>query len=236
MKKIIFVIIGLLIVTNAYSANSYKTKFNPFTGKFDYVLDTTSLEVGDITATGTVSGAVIILAGVPISSGYTNLTQFVDQNNWKLFYSNGSGDVTELALGAATTVLTSNGVSSAPTFETPSGGTVTFSKSFMITNPTATSDRALWRVNTATTITGVHLLSESNATIVGGLDELDANGTLASAVAIDSDITATSCVNANDDGSLTNPSLDSGDYLGWHTTSVTGTATGCIVSFEYTQP
>lgn len=52
------------------------------------------------------------------TGGYTNLTSFVDQTNWRVFYSNGSGDVTELALGAANTVLTSNGATTPPTFET----------------------------------------------------------------------------------------------------------------------
>jgi len=42
--------------------------------------------------------------------------------NWKVFYTNGSGDVTELALGASGEVLTSNGASSAPTFQAPAGG------------------------------------------------------------------------------------------------------------------
>lgn len=37
------------------------------------------------------------------------------RGNWKLFYSNGSGVFTEIALGAAGTVLKCNGVSSAPT-------------------------------------------------------------------------------------------------------------------------
>lgn len=59
-------------------------------------------------------------------SGYTNLTQFVDQTPWRIFYSNGSGDVTELALGAADTYLKSNGASSAPTWAAVAGsGTVT---------------------------------------------------------------------------------------------------------------
>ena len=42
--------------------------------------------------------------------------------NWSVFYSNGSGQVNELALGAANTVLTSNGASSAPSFAAASGG------------------------------------------------------------------------------------------------------------------
>ena len=42
--------------------------------------------------------------------------------NWKVFYSNGSGAVTELALGASGKVLQSNGASSAPTWETAGSG------------------------------------------------------------------------------------------------------------------
>ena len=53
--------------------------------------------------------------------GYTNLTSFVDQTPWRLFYSNTNGDVTELALGANGTYLRSNGATSAPTFAAPSG-------------------------------------------------------------------------------------------------------------------
>jgi len=54
--------------------------------------------------------------------GYTDLTQFVDQTAWRSFYSDGSGDVQELAFGDAGKVLTSNGASAAPSWETPSGG------------------------------------------------------------------------------------------------------------------
>ena len=53
--------------------------------------------------------------------GYTNLTSFVDQTAWRVFYSNTAGDVTELALGTDGTYLGSNGATSAPTFTTPSG-------------------------------------------------------------------------------------------------------------------
>lgn len=54
-------------------------------------------------------------------SGYTNLTSFVDQTAWRLFYSNTDGDVTELALGASGEYLKSNGASAAPTWATPAG-------------------------------------------------------------------------------------------------------------------
>lgn len=49
------------------------------------------------------------------------LTQFVGNGNWKVFYSDGSGDVTELALGADGTFLKSNGAALAPSFATPAG-------------------------------------------------------------------------------------------------------------------
>jgi hypothetical protein len=53
--------------------------------------------------------------------GYTNLTSFVNQTAWRVFYSDGSGDVKELALGYDGEYLKSNGASAAPSWATPSG-------------------------------------------------------------------------------------------------------------------
>lgn len=53
------------------------------------------------------------------SSG--SLTQFVGNTAWRVFYSDGSGDIIELALGADGTFLKSNGAAAAPTFATPTG-------------------------------------------------------------------------------------------------------------------
>lgn len=78
-------------------------------------------------AVGTDGHVLTLASGVPTwaagggGGGYTNLTEFVAQTAWRVFYSNGSGDVTELALGADGTYLKSNGASSAPTFATPAG-------------------------------------------------------------------------------------------------------------------
>ena len=58
------------------------------------------------------------------------LTQFIGNGNWKVWYSDGSGDVIELALGAGGTYLKSNGASSAPTFATPAGGMPEFTVQF----------------------------------------------------------------------------------------------------------
>ena len=55
------------------------------------------------------------------TGGYINLTSFVDQTAWRLFYSSADGDVVELPLGADGTYLGSNGETSAPSFGTPSG-------------------------------------------------------------------------------------------------------------------
>jgi hypothetical protein len=49
------------------------------------------------------------------------LTQFIGNGNWKVWYSDGNGDVQELALGANGTFLKSNGAAAAPTFVTPVG-------------------------------------------------------------------------------------------------------------------
>ena len=48
--------------------------------------------------------------------GYTDLTEFVDQTAWRVFYSNADGDVTELVLGDEYTVLRGNGASASPAF------------------------------------------------------------------------------------------------------------------------
>ncbi len=62
------------------------------------------------------SGTVATIAEVP-----TDLTDFVEQTAWRVFYSDSNGDVTELALGNDGQYLKSNGATSAPTFETPAG-------------------------------------------------------------------------------------------------------------------
>lgn len=57
-----------------------------------------------------------------VNGPITNLTGTAD----RVIYLNNSGDVTELALGAANTVLTSQGATSAPTFAAAGGGAWTF--------------------------------------------------------------------------------------------------------------
>lgn len=60
---------------------------------------------------------------------------------WRVFFSDGSGAVTELTLGSSGTVLTSNGAASAPTFAAlPAGGTRTIEQFSALDNqPPATN-------------------------------------------------------------------------------------------------
>lgn len=73
----------------------------------------------------TVSGGASLSAGALTvhsqSHAITSTSDHTAGNN-KVFYSNSSGQVTELALGAANTVLTSNGATSAPSFAAVSAG------------------------------------------------------------------------------------------------------------------
>ena len=93
--------------------------------------DQTSASALTVTATGfdgnltitddTVQEVAQKLDDLSITGGYTNLTSFLTQTAWRLFYSDGSGDVKELALGADGEYLKSNGTAVAPSWATPSG-------------------------------------------------------------------------------------------------------------------
>ena len=109
------------IATTSYGLQIYKDSF-PYTA--DILLQNgetiTNTPDGAITFTGVLTGNGSGLTNLP--GGYTNLTEFVGQTAWRVFYSNTNGDVTELALGADGTYLKSNGATSAPTFSALAGG------------------------------------------------------------------------------------------------------------------
>jgi hypothetical protein len=65
------------------------------------------------------------LSGVPATfppSAHALAGVLHTSGNWKVYYSDGAGLVTELALGAAGTILTSSGPAAAPTFAAAAGG------------------------------------------------------------------------------------------------------------------
>jgi hypothetical protein len=122
------------------------------------------------------------------------------------------------------------------TWQEPTGEgttTMTLSKSFMITNPTADADGPVWRAPESVTITAIHVLCIGGTSLTGQLWEYDSNGANG-AVVDSSDIVATAGTNVNDDGTLSNPGIASGNYVGWKTTSVSGVPTYLIVTFDYT--
>ncbi len=65
-KRGLFGLLIILLSHNCFAANQYSTKYNPWTHQQDYVLSTTDLEVGDLTASGTVSGQDIIATDATI--------------------------------------------------------------------------------------------------------------------------------------------------------------------------
>jgi hypothetical protein len=85
-----------------------------------------------------------------------------------------------------------------------------------------TYDRVLFKLPYAITIDSVFGLCDDGTNVVGALDEYDYAGTSVDAV-VDADWTITTSQYV--DGSFTNAGLDAGDWLGWHTTSVSGTVT-----------
>jgi hypothetical protein len=107
---------------------------------------------------------------------------------------------------------------------------ITYSKSFVISNPTSSSDSPLWRVPYNITITAIHVLC-IGAAIVGQLIQYNSNGGGAGTT-VGADITG--IVNTNvDNGDLTGAIITAGNYLGWNTTSATTGANRAIISFDY---
>lgn len=93
-----------------------------------------------------------------------------------------------------------------------------YSVSFPIYNANAAIDDFLIdRVPFDVTITHIYGVLQSGTNVVGGVDICDSNG--ANCVAVDSDITFDGGLD-QDDGSLTNPTINSGNWTKWHTTSV----------------
>ncbi len=137
MKKILLILLCFVSITAV--AQREKNKFGLYRidslyGNYESSTDTTGRYVimHDPITFKTYRGPRMGNVGGGGGGGYTNLTQFVAQTNHRLFYSDGSGDVQELAYGSAGTFLGSNGTTSAPSFQnlanlTATDATITFS-------------------------------------------------------------------------------------------------------------
>ena len=108
---------------------------------------------------------------------------------------------------------------------------IIYSRSFIITNPTSSSDGAIWRIPATITITGLHGVQIGGTNVIGILTECDSDGL--NPVAVDTTDITILATNVNKT-SFTNPSIDAGDYIGWSTTSVSGTVTKVIITIDYT--
>ena len=91
---------------------------------------------------------------MPTVNGPDEITD-LEAGNDKVFYSDSSGDVTEVALGAAATVLTSSGATSAPTFSAiPADPTVGANKTMYTNNSDVESGLAFGAAGTVLTSGG----------------------------------------------------------------------------------
>jgi len=108
--------------------------------------------------------------------------------------------------------------------------TVIYSKSFIISYPTATANAPVWKVPNAITITGIHVLCIDGTNVVGRLEELDANGL--NPTVVGADITAVAGT-IETQTTFTNPGIASSGFVGWRNTSVSGAVTKVNITFDY---
>ena len=173
-------------------------------------------------------GSITGITDLAVADGGTGLSTFAAGS---AVVANSANTISAVTSTTGTKVLTNT--TGTITWETPSSTTVSYSKSFVLTNPTSTASGPVWRCPVGITITAIHVLCMDGTNIVGQMWEYDANG-LNGATVDSSDITATAGTNANDDGTLSNPGIAADNYLGWKTTSVSGAVTKVIVTWEYT--
>jgi hypothetical protein len=189
-------------------------------------------------AAGTFSGKLTANASADVKNGATSsgvLAIFEDSDDGT---NKATFQVPALAGDTVYTLPADDG-DSGQVLSTNGSGTMdwitpgTLSKSFTITAVTSAGDfGAIWKTPQAITITAVNVVQVGATNVIGHLDECDSNG--ANCSAVDSaDITADG-LNDADDGSLSNASIDANDWIGWHTTSVSGTNTRITVTFNYT--
>jgi hypothetical protein len=112
---------GTLVFLNATNANAFTITSGVSGAAIGWTLPTAAPGGANYLLNVDADGTMGYTDPAGLGGGYTNLTSFIDQTAWRVFYSDGSGDVKELALGSDGTYLRSNGASSAPTFDTPTG-------------------------------------------------------------------------------------------------------------------
>ena len=104
------------------------------------------------------------------------------------------------------------------------------SRSFVIKAPAAADDFAFWKTPRAITLIGVYAICSGGTNVIGQLQEYDSNA--ANPADVDAaDWTITTAIFS--DTSFTNAAIDANDWVGWKTTSVSGTVDYLSVTFWY---
>ncbi|KKM70751.1 hypothetical protein LCGC14_1437550, partial [marine sediment metagenome] len=188
--------------------------YNPQGNTWTWASATDVSGVGDLTATGVVT---------------------IDGASASLEIPNTAGGRTVDAAGEVTVDTTSETVNFHDGTEervlTPR-----FSKSLLLENPIATDDLTLWRVEETSTSSGITLLeicylSKGGTNWIGQIQEQSSNGGSGANVHA-SDITAAAGA-SNCTTSFSNASIDSTDWVGIKTTSVSGGPTSLHVTVYY---
>jgi len=123
---------------------------------------------------------------------------------------NGAVDINK----GGTNAITAEGARSSLEIDYPKKG-------FVIYEAVSTDDFLIWLTPVAITITDIKGVLQTGTNVVGGLDEVDSDGS-SNITAVDSDITFNGGLD-EDDGSLTNPTIAANHWIRWHTTSVDNT-------------
>ncbi len=102
-------------------------------------------------------GRAVVEADIDDLQSYTlpadALTTIVGNGNWKVFYTGATGIPVELTLGAANTVLTSAGATSAPTFAAAAAGGIAVQVVNAVDGTLSTTTATIPNDNTVPTIT-----------------------------------------------------------------------------------
>ena len=187
----------------------------------------TFAKTGNLTCTGEITSSQYNSDGLDNTYGI-NVMNTADPTGANLegglFWFNGTSNVPK-----------QRNADNTATYDVLTSGVAKFSKCTTIDNAVAASDYPIEKFPQAITITNVKVYAIGGDNVVGGLDECTGtNGVCSAVTAVDADITGTAGNEVSDDGSLTNPGIAAGNWIQWHTTSVSGTNTSLSVCFYYT--
>lgn len=171
----------------------------------------------------------ILFAGASGIISQDNASLFFDNTNNRLGLGTTSPYATLSVVGNI--VATGSGTS---TYAGPiTSGTIA-GRPILIQNAGAggtPSTRCVIKIPGNITVTKVFALQTGATNVVGQLVKCDSSG-LNPVVIDSSDITITSS-EATDDGTLSSPTVTGGSYIGWKTTSVSGTNTNVTINYYY---